>query len=121
MCGTRLQHFNLDNYGRQLGHTAPLRNQSGHMKPQLSSRRFQPYSCRSERAASADNQVENKNNHGNNQQQVNQAATEVHAEAQKPQNEDDYKDCPKHNSTFLILQAPGGQTLRDFRRSQSCC
>ena len=41
-------------------------------------------------------QVENKNNQRYNQEKMNKSAGNMEAETQKPQNENDYKDCPKH-------------------------
>jgi hypothetical protein len=46
-------------------------------------------------------QVEDQNNNRYNDQQMNQAATDMEAEAEQPQNQENYENCPKH---ILLLQ-----------------
>jgi hypothetical protein len=42
---------------------------------------------------------------------VNQATGNMEAETQEPQNENDYKDCPKHSYSFTVLRAHGNCKL----------
>src|SRR5260370_34959244 len=42
-------------------------------------------------------QVDDQDDHGNDEKEVNQAACDVEAEAKNPQNEQDYKDSPEHS------------------------
>jgi hypothetical protein len=44
----------------------------------------------------ASKQVDEQHNHRDNQQQMDQASSHVKAESQKPHNEQNYKDGPKH-------------------------
>jgi len=41
-------------------------------------------------------QVVNQDNHRYNDQKVDQATADVQCEAQEPQNQKNYEDCPKH-------------------------
>jgi hypothetical protein len=50
----------------------------------------------SQGASSARNQVEDQNYDCDDDQEVNQGATDVESEAEQPQNEENYEDCPKH-------------------------
>lgn len=49
-----------------------------------------------EYSSSAGNQVNDQHNHGNHQQQVDQAAANMEAESQKPENQQNRENCPKH-------------------------
>jgi hypothetical protein len=60
----------------------------------------------SEITAPPRDQVDDQHNQRNNQQNVNQAAGNMEAEAQKPQNEEDDKDCPEHSYSFFTLRTP---------------
>ena len=55
--------------------------------------------------SSSSDQVDNQHDHGRDQQQVDQAAGHVEAESQKPENQQDGKDCPEHirPSIFELL------------------
>lgn len=56
----------------------------------------------SQGAPASAEQVEDQDDQSCNQQQVNQTAGDVETEAQCPQNQNDHKDCPKHNLLLLI-------------------
>jgi hypothetical protein len=47
-------------------------------------------------------QVEDKDDHGENEQQVDKTAGDVEAEAQQPKDQDDYKNCPEHVFPFFV-------------------
>jgi hypothetical protein len=51
--------------------------------------------------ASPSQKVNDQNDKRNYQQQVNQAAGYMQAESQKPKNQNNYKDGPKHESSLL--------------------
>jgi Sec-independent protein translocase protein TatA len=51
----------------------------------------------SERAASSCKEVEYEDDQSENQQEVNQTTPDMQAETEKPENQNDDKDCPKHN------------------------
>jgi hypothetical protein len=55
----------------------------------------------SDYASTSGEQVENQCHKCDNQQQVNQAAADVEAEAEKPQDEKNRDDHPKHIDPFL--------------------
>jgi hypothetical protein len=48
-------------------------------------------------------QIEDQDDQRYDQQKVNQAAGNMKAETQEPQNEDDDKDCPKHGCSFFCV------------------
>jgi hypothetical protein len=50
----------------------------------------------SESSAASGDEVEDQDNQGDDQQQVNQGAGDMKAEAQQPKNQNDYENCPKH-------------------------
>jgi hypothetical protein len=49
-----------------------------------------------ERASAAGDQVEDQEDDRENQQDVDQTAGDMKSETEEPENEQDYKDCPKH-------------------------
>jgi hypothetical protein len=49
-------------------------------------------------ATPAADQVNDQDHHCDDQQDMDEAAGHVKAEAEKPQNQQNYKDCPKHKS-----------------------
>lgn len=51
-------------------------------------------------AAAAGDQVDNQDDQSDHQQNVNQAACNVKAESQQPQDHENHEDCPEH--TFLL-------------------
>jgi hypothetical protein len=55
-------------------------------------------------------QVDDKHDHRNDQQDVNQAASNVKTEAQEPENQNDYKYCPQHTNSFYTPWAPKSLT-----------
>jgi hypothetical protein len=59
----------------------------------------------SECPAPAD-QVDDQDDHGDDEKKVNQAAGDVEAETQEPQDQNDYKNCPEHRILFSALSAP---------------
>ena len=56
----------------------------------------------SSNATSAGDEVDDKDDQPHHEKKVNQAATDVEAESQEPQNQNDDKDCPKHGYTFSL-------------------
>lgn len=69
----------------------------------------------SENAPSSGHQVEDQDRERNHEQQVNQAARDVEAEAQEPQKQNEYENCPKHIHLASALPAPG--TCLDTRNA----
>ena len=67
-------------------------------------------------AAPPRNQVEDENDDSNHDEDVDEAATDMKGEAQKPQNYENHENCPKHRRTLLGLRAPGTET--DFRSAR---
>jgi hypothetical protein len=51
-------------------------------------------------------QVVDQYDYRDHDQNVDQAATDMEGESQEPQNEENYKDCPKHDCSFA-MRAPG--------------
>jgi len=47
-------------------------------------------------ASAFGNQVEDQDHHSHNQQKVDQAAADMKAESQKPHNQKNHENCPKH-------------------------
>jgi hypothetical protein len=62
--------------------------------------RFDPAFTGLLEASTPANQVEDKDDDRNNDQDVDQAAADVERETQEPQNDENYKDCPKHDCSF---------------------
>ena len=60
----------------------------------LSAKGYSPE--RSKRPASAD-QVDDQDDHSDDEKEVDQAAGDVEAETQDPQNQQNYKDSPEHS------------------------
>jgi hypothetical protein len=54
----------------------------------------------SQNTTASGHQVEDQDDQRNHQQNVNQTTGNVEAEAQKPQNQNDDKNCPKHTFSF---------------------
>jgi hypothetical protein len=52
--------------------------------------------ARGSSGAAATDQVEDQNHYGDDQQQVDETARYVETETQKPQNQQNHEDCPKH-------------------------
>jgi hypothetical protein len=65
-------------------------------------------------------QVVDQDYHRHNQQKVDQPTGDMEAEAQKPQDQNDYEDRPKHVHLQLLSQAPGATTLAGSLRIGSC-
>jgi hypothetical protein len=59
----------------------------------------------SEITAPPGDQVDDQDNERYDQQKVNQAAGDMEAETQQPENEKDDKDCPKHCCSFCVVGA----------------
>jgi hypothetical protein len=59
----------------------------------------------SQKSPSARHQVEDQDNHRDNQQNMYQAAGNMETEAQKPQNQKNNKNSPKHTPPFRIVDA----------------
>jgi hypothetical protein len=51
-------------------------------------------------------EVEDQDHHSDNQQYVDQAAANVKAEAEKPENQHDHENCPKHMSPRSVANVP---------------
>jgi hypothetical protein len=58
-------------------------------------------------SSAAGHQVNDKNDESNDKQKVNQATGNMKAEAKNPQNQQNHKDRPKHNSSFFCLAGAG--------------
>jgi hypothetical protein len=69
--------------------------------------------------ASSD-QVEDQNNQRYYQQNMNEAAGNVKAESQEPQNQKNYKNRPKHKSSFVALRAHESFFLSQAPASNHC-
>ena len=53
------------------------------------------------------NEVEDQHDHGDYENEVDQSAAYVECEAQEPQHQEDYEDCPEHMPLLSGLRAPG--------------
>jgi hypothetical protein len=51
--------------------------------------------------AASRHQVKDQDDHRHDQKDVDEAAGKVKAETQKPQNEKNYENCPKHGEPLL--------------------
>jgi hypothetical protein len=60
----------------------------------------------SQNSTAPGHQVEDQDDQRNHQQNVNQTTGNVEAESQKPQNQNDDKNCPEHIHSFPALRAP---------------
>lgn len=60
----------------------------------------------SQNSAASGNQVDDQDDQCDHQQKMDQATGYVQGEAQKPQNEKDYEDCPEHIHTLSALCTP---------------
>jgi hypothetical protein len=63
-------------------------------------------------------QVDDEHDKRDNQQQMDQAASNVQAESNNPQNQKNYKDRPEHMLSFLSL---GAQTQKERCSSLRVC
>jgi hypothetical protein len=54
----------------------------------------------------ASHQVDYQHHHSHNEQQVDQAATDVREHANQPQDQQNYQNCPQHGRISLILYLP---------------
>jgi hypothetical protein len=55
--------------------------------------------------SSTADQIEDEHNDRDHDEQVNEGAADMEREAEEPQNQQDDKDCPKHEISFAL--APG--------------
>lgn len=62
--------------------------------------------CASENAPPSGQKVEDEDDQGYDEQEVNKASSYVKAEAEKPQDQNHYKDCPEHIFPFSATRAP---------------
>jgi hypothetical protein len=60
-------------------------------------------------SASSCHQVKDKDDQCYHQQEMNQAAGDVKAESEKPENQEDYEYCPEHFESPLLGGVPGTQ------------
>jgi hypothetical protein len=79
-------------------------------------------SAQSQRRSASGDQLNQQNNERDNQQQVNQTTRDMKAEAEKPQNQNDYKDRPEHNSSLFQEQGRNafksqGQECRELAQA----
>jgi hypothetical protein len=51
---------------------------------------------RQSECTAAGEKVEDKNDDRNHEKQVDEAARDMQAEAEKPEDNEDYEDCPEH-------------------------
>ena len=65
----------------------------------------------SEHPAPAD-QSDDQHDYSDDEQDVNQAACDVETEAQKPQDEQDYKDSPEHSRSPFSIEGALGRFAR---------
>jgi len=56
-------------------------------------------------------QVDDQNDHCRNQQNMNQAAGNMKAETQQPEDHENRENCPKHFFLFLRIVAPRGVNI----------
>jgi len=75
-----------------------------------------PWGRRKLQAAAAGDQVEDEDNDGDDQQNVDQAAGNVKAEAEEPQDDEDDEYGPKHDRLPLIRRAPRSNYCSRRRR-----
>ena len=69
-------------------------------------------------SSSALNEIDDQNDDGNYEQEVDQAAANVADEAKKPENDQDYNYSPEHGYFLLVkLNFPPGYL---FRGSSAC-
>ena len=68
----------------------------------------------SESASSACHQVEDQNDQRHNEQKVNQATGNMKTEAQKPQNQNDDKNCPEHRYLSSCIAGAGEPEARSL-------
>jgi hypothetical protein len=47
-------------------------------------------------------QVDDQNNHGDYEQQVDEAATNVREQANQPQDQQNHQNCPQHDRNLLL-------------------
>ena len=66
---------------------------------------------RSQTASASDEQVVDEDYHRDNKHEVNESAADVETETQKPQNNEDDNDCPKHIYLLSALRTPKGDNL----------
>jgi hypothetical protein len=71
----------------------------------------------SEYTPASGQQVEDQDDHRQYQKKVNQAAGNMEAEAQEPENQKNHKDCPKHSYSFAALRAH--ENCKALRRPQA--
>jgi hypothetical protein len=64
----------------------------------------------SEISPASGQQVEDQDDHRQYQEQVNEAAGNMEAEAQEPENHKNYEQCPKHILLLLHRGRPGIQS-----------
>jgi hypothetical protein len=65
----------------------------------------------SEYTPASGQQVEDQDDYRQYQEQVNEAAGDMEAEAQEPENHENYEQCPKHILLLLCRARPGIQDL----------
>jgi FtsZ-interacting cell division protein ZipA len=65
----------------------------------MSARHCVRFTGRSDRCASAGDEVDDENHHSHDQQQVDQASSNVKAPTKKPKDQKYREDCPKHAFT----------------------
>jgi hypothetical protein len=69
---------------------------------------------RSNRAAAGD-KVDDENDDRNHEEQVDEAACDVQAEAEEPEDNKDYEDCPEHGGIpFDMEHTEGRWSIRVF-------
>jgi len=71
----------------------------------------------SESTPASGQQVEYQDDQRQNQEKVNHAAGNMETEAQQPQNENNYKDCPKHSRSFAAMRTH--ENCKTLRRPQA--
>jgi hypothetical protein len=64
--------------------------------------------------ASADDEVVDEHDHGDDQDQVNERSAHVERKTQQPKDKQNYKDCPKH----VTLQCSLSEELRIGNRRE---
>ena len=62
-------------------------------------------------ASASDEQVVDEDYHRDNKHEVNKSAADVETESQKPQNNEDDNDCPKHIFLLSALRTPKADNL----------
>jgi hypothetical protein len=81
---------------------------------------FAPFCGEGLNRSPASYQVDDQNDHGYYEQQMDQAAANVRKQANQPQDQQNYQNCPQHDLNLLLTLSSGTYQKHWWKEQRPC-